>query len=345
MTRREFVALSGLWVVGCGRAQSELVAPATKSDPEDDVPAGSTIMTVRGEIAASEFGRALVHEHVLCDFIGADKTGPHRWDSDAVHEVILPNLRAAKAQGFDSFVDCTPAYIGRDPQLLRRLSDASDLHILTNTGFYKEPFLPARVFTMSADELADEWTHEALDGIDNTEIRPGFIKIAVNPGSLIKVQQKIVRAAARTHRRTGLVIACHTGEGIAARETVAILRAEGVDPGRYIFVHADSEPNRDYHVEIAEAGGWVELDAVGWRPIEDHVALLKSARDAGIGDRLLVSQDSGWYYAGEPNGGNIRPYTYLVDDLIPAAIEAGIPREWIDEILTKNARRAFAIAV
>ena len=41
---------------------------------------------VRGPIPPAELGRALVHEHVLCDFIGAEKTGPHRYDAGEVQE-------------------------------------------------------------------------------------------------------------------------------------------------------------------------------------------------------------------------------------------------------------------
>jgi phosphotriesterase-related protein len=302
-----------------------------------------TIMTVWGEIAAEDLGRALVHEHVLCDFVGADKTGPHRWKSDEVFDAILPRLEAVRQQGFSSFVDCTPAYIGRDAALLRRLAHASGLHILTNTGLYKEPYLPPRAFTMSEDALADEWTREFEQGIDGTGARPGFVKIAVNPGPLIEVQRKIVRAAARTHRRTGLAIAVHTGHGVAARETLDVLREERVPPDRYIFVHADGEPERRYHREVAAAGGWVEYDGIGHRPTEFHVELVRWAYGEGLGDRLLLSQDSGWYSAGEPGGGRIRPYTYLQDDFLPAATRAGIPAEWLERVLTVNPQRVFAL--
>lgn len=300
------------------------------------------IMTVCGEISAEELGRTLVHEHVLCDFIGAEKTGPHRWNPDEVFTAILPNLKAIKDQGFQAFVDCTPAYIGRDVRLLRRLSEASGLHILTNTGFYKEPFLPKRAFTLDADALSDEWTREFEEGIEGTDIRPGFIKIAVNPGPLFDVQKKIVRAAARTSKRTGLVIACHTGHGGAALETIALLQEENLPLDRYICVHADSEPDRGIHRTLALAGGWVEYDAIGWRPFSYHVELVSWALQAGIGERLLLSQDSGWYYAGEPNGGNIRPYTYLHDEFLPQAVVAGIPREYLETVLTTHAQRAFA---
>ncbi len=79
------------------------------------------VQTVLGPIAASAFGFALPHEHVLCDFIGADKTGRDRWNVDEVVAAILPNLRQLKARGVTGFVDCTPAYIGRDPRVLRHV--------------------------------------------------------------------------------------------------------------------------------------------------------------------------------------------------------------------------------
>lgn len=36
-------------------------------------------MTVKEPVLASELGTTLVHEHVLVDFIGADKADPSRW--------------------------------------------------------------------------------------------------------------------------------------------------------------------------------------------------------------------------------------------------------------------------
>src|SRR5688572_7782073 len=76
------------------------------------------IQTVLGPIPADQFGFALTHEHVMCDFIGADKTGPHRWNVDEVVRTMRPYLEALKKTGVTGFVDCTPAYIGRDPRVL-----------------------------------------------------------------------------------------------------------------------------------------------------------------------------------------------------------------------------------
>ena len=54
------------------------------------------------------------------------------------------------------------------------------------------------------------------------------MKISVNPGNLTPISQKLVRAAAIAHLRTGLVIASHTGPAIAALEEIEILKQEGV---------------------------------------------------------------------------------------------------------------------
>src|SRR5690242_356219 len=94
------------------------------------------VATVRGPIDASQLGTTLVHEHVLVDFAGADEVSRSRYDADEVFKVALPHLSALKERGVGTLVECTPAFLGRDPRLLRRLSEASGLHLVTNTGYY-----------------------------------------------------------------------------------------------------------------------------------------------------------------------------------------------------------------
>jgi phosphotriesterase-related protein len=300
-------------------------------------------MTVRGPIPADAFGRALPHEHVMVDFVGADQVGRHRYDPDEVFRVMLPYLKAAREQGWTGFVDCTPAYLGRGPELLRRLADAADLHIVTNTGYYKEPYLPAHAFSDTVDALAERWVREFEEGIEDTGIRPGFIKIAVNPGPLVPIQQKIVRAAARAHRRTGLPVASHTVAGVAALEELELVVEEGMGPSRFIVVHADGEPDAGYHREIARRGAWVEFDGVGWRPIAEHVDLVLSFLEACGPDRLLLSHDAGWFWVGEPNGGQQKPFTPILAELLPALRDRGVPDETLRTLTLENPLRAFAV--
>ena len=310
---------------------------------EQSEPSAATIMTVLGPIPASDLGKTLPHEHIMVDFIGADQTGPHRWDDNEVFETMLPYLQAIRDQGVQAFFDCTPAYLGRDVEILARLSRATGLHIITNTGFYKEPYLPQRVFESDADAIAREWIAEWQQGIDGTPIKPGFIKIAVHRELLKPTQEKIVRSACRTHNATGLTIACHTGHGPAALQMLDILQEEGTPAHALIVVHANSEKDVTFHIKIAERGAWVEYDNIGsWEP-QKHIDLIQTMLDKGYGDQLLLSMDRGWYRVGEPGGGTVKPYTYLFGEFLQEMSSAGIGQEMIRTLTVDNPARAYSI--
>src|SRR3954454_20486394 len=159
--------------VGLAAGITGLIRPPLPA--EDDEP---RVMTVRGPIPPGEMGPTLPHEHVLVDFVGAGEASRDRYDSDEVYRIALPHLKRIREQGIHTLVDCTPAYLGRDPALLRRLSEASGLNILTPTRYYgasRGKFLPDHAHIESAKELAARWLREWRDGIEGTGIRPGFI--------------------------------------------------------------------------------------------------------------------------------------------------------------------------
>lgn len=309
------------------------------------------IRTVLGPIEAAELGPTLAHEHILVDFIGADRISRDRYDRDEVFRTMLPYLEAVHRQSVRGFVECTPMYLGRDPLLLEHLARASGLHILVSTGLYaagerdgrSEPYLPAYAFELSAEELAGTWLKEWFEGIEGTDIRPGFIKIGVNPGPLRPISRKVVRAAALTSKRTGLVIACHSVKCEAALESLDILEEVGVPSHRFIFVHAQGEERFDLHLRFAERGGWLEYDGIRPESLERHLRLVRETIDAGFEDRILVSQDAGWYRPGEPGGGSIRGFDFLLDRFIPLLLDTGIPEATAGHLLVHNPARAFSV--
>jgi phosphotriesterase-related protein len=305
-------------------------------------------MTVTGLMPADRLGAMLPHEHVLVDFIGADQVSPDRYDSDEVFDVMRPHLDRARDVGCEAIAECTPAWLGRDPRLLQRLSEASGIKLLTNTGYYgarQGKFLPAHAFRESAHELADRWIAEWNDGIEDTGIRPGLIKIGVDAGELTDVNRKLVEAAARCHLETGLTIAGHTGDGVAALQQVETLRATGVSPSAWIWVHAQNESNARIHLQVVRAGAWVEFDGVRSSSIDRHVELVTTMRSAGLLDRVLVSHDAGWYSVGEPRGGDVRGYDTLFTEFLPALRNAGFGDDEIEQLTVANPGSAFTIQV
>jgi phosphotriesterase-related protein len=134
------------------------------------------------------------------------------------------------------------------------LSEESGLRLVTNTGYYgaaDDRFVPAHAYAETADQLAARWIAEAREGIEGTGIRPGFLKIGVDRGTLSAIDRKLIVAAARCHRATGLTIAVHTGDGAAALDILATLKAERVAPSAYVWVHAQNEKDRALHVRAA----------------------------------------------------------------------------------------------
>jgi phosphotriesterase-related protein len=292
-------------------------------------------------------GTTLPHEHVLVDFIGAAEVSPDRYNRDEVFRAVLPYVQQFRELGGQTLVECTPAYLGRDPRLLKRLSEAAGIHILTNTGYYgarEGQFLPPHAFSESADQLAARWIHEWEQGIDGTGLRPGFMKIGVDSGTLSD-DRKLVQAAARTHLKTGLTIAAHTGPAVPAFEELEVLEREGVDPSAWIWVHAHAEQDTMRHVEAAQRGAWVEFDALNPDLSERFVALALTMKEHGVLHRSLISHDAGWYHVGEPDGGTFRPYDTLFTDFVPALKNTGFTDAEIDQLLVKNPAEAFAVRV
>jgi phosphotriesterase-related protein len=335
MKRRTFLKLAAL------SAGAPLKAHlASRKDPLPQV------MTVLGPIPARRLGVTLVHEHILVDFIGADRIARGRYDPEEVFQKVLPHLRRLKAAGGQALAECTPDFLGRDPQLLWRLSNASGLHILTNTGFYgaaNDRYVPRFAYLATADELALRWVREFEDGIVPGNIRPGFIKIGVDSGPLSEIDAKLVRAAARAHLRTGLAIASHTGDGIAALAQLEVLKQERVEPSAFIWVHAQNEADAALHQRAAELGAWIEFDGISPKTITQHVDLVMQMRHTRLLGCVLISQDAGWYHVGEPGGGDFRGYDTLFTEFLPALRKAGMSPSDTDNLLIRNPRQALAL--
>ena len=185
------------------------------------------IMTVTGAVNPEAAGVTLPHEHVMSTF-GAESARYPTYDVDGLSETVLPYLARIKSLGCQTLVDCTAAYFGRHPELLRRFSEESGLNILTNTGYYGaagDKYVPGHTYEESVDQLAGRWVREWKYSIDGTGVRPGFIKTAIDSGPLSEIDRKLIMAAACTHLQTGLVIQTHTGDNWAgAQEILAILR-------------------------------------------------------------------------------------------------------------------------
>ncbi len=306
------------------------------------------IMTVNGPVTPQQLGTSLVHEHVLVDFIGADKINPNRWKQEAVVEKVLPYLLQAKKAGVKTIFDCTPAFLGRDVELLQQLAVKSGVQVVTNTGYYgavDNKYLPSWAFTETASQLAQRWITESKQGIDGTTVRPGFIKISVDAKEpLPDIHQKLVQAAAITHLATGLTIFSHTGPATAAFQEIAILQKAGVHPSAFVWVHAQAEKDLSTYVRAARLGAWISLDGIGWGDLDHYVEALLHMKKNKLLHRVLISHDAGWYKPDEPNG-EFQPYTTIFTRLLPRLQQKGFTQKDQNQLLVKNPAEAMQMQV
>jgi phosphotriesterase-related protein len=331
--RREFLSSIAAGVTAAPALAAVLLS---KSEP--------VLQTVLGATALSKLNITLMHEHVLVDFVGADQVRKDRYNPEEVFKAVLPHLKRTRELGCRTLVECTPAYLGRDPLLLKKLSEASMINLVTNTGYYgaaNYKYLPAHAHSESAEQLARRWITEFEEGIEGSGIKPGLIKIGVNNGPLSDMDRKLARAAAKAHRATGLTIASHTGNGAAALEQMSILKEEGVQAAAFIWVHAQNEPSRELQVKAAEQGAWLEFEGFAAASLEKQAQRLKTLIDLGYISQILISLDAGWYRVGEPGGGQFRSYAYFFTNLLPALRKIGVTEEQIQRLIRKNPREAL----
>jgi phosphotriesterase-related protein len=96
---------------------------------------------------------------------------------------------------------------------------------------------------------------------------------------------------------------------------------------------------------MARRGAWIEYDWIGNSDAFDddfYIRRIQSLLDVGLGHRVLISHDRGWYDPARPNGGVAQPFTYITEHFIPKLLAAGVDKTTIDQLTCTNPFQAFA---
>jgi phosphotriesterase-related protein len=128
------------------------------------------------------------------------------------------------------------------------------------------------------------------------------------------------------------------------QDQLEIIKQAGYRIERFIWIHTQAEPDFNLHLEVARRGAWIEYDSIGGEGEEDQhfVERILRVLDAGLGHRLLLSHDRGWYDPAQPGGGTPRPYTYISESFLPKLRSAGVDEGTIQQLTCDNPFRAFA---
>ena len=303
------------------------------------------LMTTAGPITESAAGLILPHEHLFTDLRGPDKPGHGEAEVDEVIRVMKPLLVDAGKSGVDTLIECTTIGVGRNVPIILALARETAVQIVVPTGVYgRANFAPEKFGAMSEDELARWMMVELVVGIERTGVQAGFIKTAASEKELKPLEEKFLRAAGRASLQTGAAIASHTTSGTVARRQVNILKELGVPEDRFVWVHAQAEPDLELHIELAKRGVYIELDSVGSSEQEDEkiLKIVRTLIEAKCEERILISHDAGWFNPGQPDGGKQRGFTSLTKSFIPKLKKTGVTDAQVRKLTRENPFRAFS---
>lgn len=303
----------------------------------------TAIITTLGLKRASELGVILPHEHIFANFDSLDHGDAHAVKPETVLDHMGPSLHAAQAAGVTLLVEATSIGGARRADILRDVSMALGLPVVVATGIFREPWITQWVDQQGEEGLRAWMEHEIKTGIETTGVRAGWIKLRSGDDELSAAQTVLVRAAARAGAATGVVIGSHTVGGRVALRQVDVIEAADYAANRFIWIHAQVEPDFAWNLELARRGAWIEYDGIGDSPVDRvYVDRIQRMWDEGFGDRILLSQDRGWYDPVKPGGGVPKPYTYLTDVFLPKLADAGLTDQQIRQMTVHNPYTAYA---
>lgn len=296
------------------------------------------IETVKGPIRKESLGITMCHEHVILDLSTV------RGDTDSVLndlDEISEEIEAYTRLGGKSLMEVTGMGMGRDVRKLFQVSHATGAHIVAATGFYLKDYHPQWLASATVDKVASLFVKEIQEGIDDTGIKAGIIgEVATSKDGMYPTEEKVLRAAARAHKKTGAPITTHCDMGRLSRSQCDLFKEEKVDPKKVVLGHMDLRDDLDGYEYVLKQGFCIGFDTIGkvaYRPDEKRADTLMALVKKGYQKQILLSQDISRKSYLRSNGGG--GYTMVLKTFIPLLKEKGIDEEVLIDLLIHNPAR------
>ena len=303
------------------------------------------VNTVTGAVDVAELGATLIHEHVICSSPEFMQAFHPRWNApEKVIPIVTERLKYIREKhDVRTIVDGTPLSLGRDLDLLKRVSEESGVYIIASTGFYT-----GNCFTLckASPECVADWL---IDEINNGSIKPAFLKCAVET-SLDGYQERVIHILSLVMKATGLSVFAHSNPG---RKTGLQILDEfakyDIPMNKIIVGHSADSLDLEYNIELLNRGAYISVD----RLFHDASSLKKAGFAAelirlGWENKIFFAHDGICYqdymnsksevYAHEP----VDRLAVVHDTVLPFLRENGISEDAINAILVKNLQTLFA---
>jgi phosphotriesterase-related protein len=313
------------------------------------------VNTVLGPVDSGDLGVTLMHEHVFVLSPEIQQNWPTGWDEESAVSGAVERLNELAAAGVGTIVDLTVVGLGRNVRLVQRVAELVNLHIVVATGLYTYDSLPHYFDMRSAsmrpdgiDALEECFLGDIEDGISGTGVRAGVLKCATDKQGLTHGVERVLRAAAKVHRKTGLLISTHTDAPThRGLDQQRVFESEGVDLSRVVIGHSGDSTDLEYLETLLREGSTLGMDRFGvdvYCPTEQRIETVAKLCEAGWADQLVLSHDASchidWFdnellRAGAPNWN----YLHISRDVLPRMRERGVSEEHINTMLVDTPRR------
>lgn len=315
------------------------------------------VHTVCGPIEPSQLGFTHTHEHILCDARMTYRTEPPTRGAYMLlddQERAVTELKKFKDMGGGSMVELTTASWGRDIKILKRISEASGIHIVATTGFYTWPYIAQDLDTRSIPDLANDLIVELTEAADGAETTAGILKSAIHFDRIEGIEEKCLRAVARASMATGAAITTHTNGkrhqeipgGNVGMQHVRILRDEGISSDRLVVGHTDEQADINFLSELAELGCYVQFDVLEKTHFMLDVTRAKLIAELirrGHLKRILLGTDRCRHTELYDERGGVG-YTYILDTFVEMLKTEGISDSEIEQICCVNPGEMLAFS-
>lgn len=310
------------------------------------------VITVLGPRPVDTLGAVDAHDHLFLD--SPALPGLAFTDHDKTVEEALDG----RASGLGTIVEMTPIGLGRDPEGLRRVAEATGLAIIGATGYHRDAHYPSGhwVWGATVETLADriradlesgmhpaDWTDPSLPP---DPARAGAIKGGASYHHVSRTERRRLEAIGGASAATGAAVLVHCEIGTAAHDVVDILEAAGATPDRIALAHMDRNPDAELHAEIAARGVALEYDTMGrtkYHPDSTVLDLIEAVTAAGHLDRIVLGLDLGSResFRAYDGGPGLR---YLMTAFVPR-LRRRLGDEAATSILETNPARLYAMPV
>lgn len=319
------------------------------------------VETIKGRIDTGALGATLMHEHIFTQNKEMQENYPDpEWEEERFIGIARDGLKRLKALGIGTLVEVTPVGLGRDVALFKRLCEDIDINVVVCTGYYSFNELP-KYFSFHGpglridmpDPLIRMMLGDIRDGIANTGVKAGIIKIGSDSLGFTPHVTRIFKAAVVAHRETGVPITTHSNaKEKGGLDQARFFKDNGADMSRVIIGHCGDTTDLDYLKAVLDTGVTIGMDRFGlttYLGTEDRIATVARLCELGYAGQMILSQDAGFYSCStEPSyRAKFQPeWTHFLisERVLPELARRGVPDEQIHTMMVANPARLLGLA-